>query len=161
MEDIDVCPNCGGHHVRQDEDVLDTWFSSQLWTFATQGWPDHLEQMCGHHPTKVLVTARDIIALWVARMVMSSLYFKKYSTSIQEKVVEQFIKTGLIDDLYYAKAFTRDKLKLNHYGPIRIQMELKKKGIDEAFIDETLKEVSKEILIETAYEASIKKMEFR
>lgn len=75
MEDIDVCPNCGGHHVRQDEDVLDTWFSSQLWTFATQGWPDHLEQMCGHHPTKVLVTARDIIALWVARMVMSSLYF--------------------------------------------------------------------------------------
>ncbi|ERJ84197.1 regulatory protein RecX [Peptostreptococcaceae bacterium oral taxon 113 str. W5053] len=83
---------------------------------------------------------------------------KKYSTSIQEKVVEQFIKTGLIDDLYYAKAFTRDKLKLNHYGPIRIQMELKKKGIDEAFIDETLKEVSKEILIETAYEASIKKI---
>lgn len=75
MEDIDACPNCGGHHVRQDEDVLDTWFSSQLWTFATQGWPDHSEQMCGHHPTKVLVTARDIIALWVARMVMSSLYF--------------------------------------------------------------------------------------
>lgn len=75
MEDIDVCPNCGGHHVRQDEDVLDTWFSSQLWTFATQGWPDQPEQMCGHHPTKVLVTARDIIALWVARMVMSSLYF--------------------------------------------------------------------------------------
>lgn len=75
MEDIDSCPNCGGHHVRQDEDVLDTWFSSQLWTFATQGWPDHPEQMCGHHPTKVLVTARDIIALWVARMVMSSLYF--------------------------------------------------------------------------------------
>jgi len=83
---------------------------------------------------------------------------KKYSTSIQEKVAEQFIKTGLIDDLYYAKAFTRDKLKLNHYGPRRIQMELKKKGIDEAFIDETLKEVSKEILIETAYEASIKKI---
>ena len=75
MEDIDACPNCGGRHVRQDEDVLDTWFSSQLWTFATQGWPDHPEQMCGHHPTKVLVTARDIIALWVARMVMSSLYF--------------------------------------------------------------------------------------
>ena len=73
-EDVDVCPNCGGH-VRQDEDVLDTWFSSQLWTFATQGWPDHPELMEGHHPTKVLVTARDIIALWVARMVMSSLYF--------------------------------------------------------------------------------------
>jgi valyl-tRNA synthetase len=75
MEDIDVCPVCGSRHVHQDPDVLDTWFSSQLWTFATQGWPDHPEQMEGHHPTKVLVTARDIIALWVARMIMSSLYF--------------------------------------------------------------------------------------
>jgi valyl-tRNA synthetase len=75
MEDTDVCPKCGGHHVHQDPDVLDTWFSSQLWTFATQGWPDHTEQMEGHHPTTALVTARDIIALWVARMIMSSLYF--------------------------------------------------------------------------------------
>ena len=75
MEDADVCPKCGGRHVHQDPDVLDTWFSSQLWTFATQGWPDRPEQMEGHHPTKVLVTARDIIALWVARMIMSSLYF--------------------------------------------------------------------------------------
>ena len=72
--DVERCPHCGAP-VRQDEDVLDTWFSSQLWTFATQGWPDHPEQLEGHHPTKVLVTARDIIALWVARMVMSSLYF--------------------------------------------------------------------------------------
>lgn len=75
MEDVDTCPVCGSHHVHQDEGVLDTWFSSQLWTFATQGWPDHPEEMEGHHPTKVLVTARDIIALWVARMIMSSLYF--------------------------------------------------------------------------------------
>ncbi|MDO4798070.1 MAG: valine--tRNA ligase, partial [Coriobacteriales bacterium] len=75
MEDVTECPHCHGHHVHQDEDVLDTWFSSQLWTFATQGWPDHPELMEGHHPTKVLVTARDIIALWVARMIMSSLYF--------------------------------------------------------------------------------------
>jgi valyl-tRNA synthetase len=75
MEDVDVCPKCGGRHVHQDENVLDTWFSSQLWTFATQGWPDHPEQMQGHHPTTCLVTARDIIALWVARMVMSSEYF--------------------------------------------------------------------------------------
>ena len=74
MEDVEVCPHCGAK-VRQDENVLDTWFSSQLWTFATQGWPDNPEQMVGHHPTKVLVTARDIIALWVARMIMSSLYF--------------------------------------------------------------------------------------
>ncbi|MCI6262323.1 MAG: valine--tRNA ligase [Olsenella sp.] len=75
MEDPEVCPKCGSRNIHQDEDVLDTWFSSQLWTFATQGWPDHPEEMEGHHPTKVLVTARDIIALWVARMIMSSLYF--------------------------------------------------------------------------------------
>ena len=75
MEDTDVCPVCGSHAVHQEEDVLDTWFSSQLWTFATQGWPDHPDELAGHHPTKVLVTARDIIALWVARMIMSSLYF--------------------------------------------------------------------------------------
>ena len=74
LEDVDTCPHCGAK-VRQDEDVLDTWFSSQLWTFATQGWPDHPERLKGHHPTRALVTARDIIALWVARMIMSSTYF--------------------------------------------------------------------------------------
>ena len=76
-EDTDVCPKCGGHHVHQDENVLDTWFSSQLWTFATQGWPQKPELLEGHHPTTALVTARDIIALWVARMIMSSTYFLK------------------------------------------------------------------------------------
>lgn len=74
MEDATTCPKCGAP-LCQDEDVLDTWFSSQLWTFATQGWPEDTQQLQGHHPTKALVTARDIIALWVARMVMSSLYF--------------------------------------------------------------------------------------
>ena len=77
MEDTDMCPKCGSHHVAQEEDVLDTWFSSQLWTFATQGWPEHPERLEGHHPTTALVTARDIIALWVARMIMSSTYFLK------------------------------------------------------------------------------------
>ena len=72
MDDLETCPCCGAH-VHQDEDVLDTWFSSQLWTFATQGWPDNFH--AEHHPTVVLSTARDIIALWVARMIMSSLYF--------------------------------------------------------------------------------------
>ncbi len=76
MEDVEACPRCGAA-VAQDEDVLDTWFSSQLWTFATQGWPDRPELMEGHHPTTALVTARDIIALWVARMIMASTYFCK------------------------------------------------------------------------------------
>ena len=74
MEDVEVCPKCGAK-LRQDEDVLDTWFSSQLWPFATQGWPDTTEELDKTYPTQMLSTARDIMGLWVARMVMSSLYF--------------------------------------------------------------------------------------
>ena len=74
MEDAEVCPKCGAK-LRQDEDVLDTWYSSQLWPFATQGWPDTTEELDKTYPTQMLSTARDIMGLWVARMVMSSLYF--------------------------------------------------------------------------------------
>lgn len=74
MEDAETCPKCGAK-LRQDEDVLDTWFSSQLWPFATQGWPDTTEELEKTYPTQMLSTARDIMGLWVARMVMSSLYF--------------------------------------------------------------------------------------
>ena len=74
MEDAEVCPKCGAK-LRQDEDVLDTWFSSQLWPFATQGWPETTEELDKTYPTQMLSTARDIMGLWVARMVMSSLYF--------------------------------------------------------------------------------------
>ncbi|MGV3524248.1 MAG: valine--tRNA ligase [Candidatus Sericytochromatia bacterium] len=62
---------------RRDEDVLDTWFSSALWPFATLGWPDETPELAHFHPTSVLSTARDIINLWVARMIFSSLYFRK------------------------------------------------------------------------------------
>ena len=76
VEDIEVCPVCGAP-VRQDEDVLDTWFSSQLWPFATLGWTEEgmeAPQMKQAYPTQVLSTARDIMGLWVARMVMASMY---------------------------------------------------------------------------------------
>ncbi|MDO4182440.1 MAG: valine--tRNA ligase [Coriobacteriia bacterium] len=76
VDEVSVCPHCGGA-VRQDEDVLDTWFSSQLWPFATQGWASNGPQapdLVKHYPTQVLSTARDIMGLWVARMVMSSEY---------------------------------------------------------------------------------------
>ncbi|MEG0504482.1 MAG: valine--tRNA ligase, partial [Raoultibacter sp.] len=79
VEDIEVCPTCGSH-VRQDDDVLDTWFSSQLWPFATMGWPEHgmeAPEIRLAYPTQVLSTARDIMGLWVARMVMASAYFCK------------------------------------------------------------------------------------
>lgn len=74
VDNIDTCPKCGAK-VRQDEDVLDTWFSSQLWPFATQGWASGDESdLEKYYPTQVLSTARDIMGLWVARMVMSSEY---------------------------------------------------------------------------------------
>ncbi|HKN95343.1 MAG TPA: class I tRNA ligase family protein, partial [Thermoleophilaceae bacterium] len=69
-----ACPSCGGSMTR-DPDVLDTWFSSALWPFATLGWPKETPALSAFYPTDVLVTARDIIFLWVARMVMMGVEF--------------------------------------------------------------------------------------
>lgn len=71
--DPDQCPNCSSADLRQDEDVLDTWFSSALWPFSTLGWPDDTEDMRHFFPTTVLVTGRDIIFFWVARMIFSAI----------------------------------------------------------------------------------------
>ena len=75
--DIDVCPKCGSKHLRQDEDVLDTWFSSGLWPFETMGWPEETPELKQFYPTSTLVTGYDIIFFWVARMVMMGLEFGK------------------------------------------------------------------------------------
>ena len=69
------CAGCGGARIRQDEDVLDTWFSSGLWPFSTLGWPDDTEELKTFYPTDVLVTGFDIIFFWVARMIMLGLKF--------------------------------------------------------------------------------------
>ncbi|WP_167955063.1 valine--tRNA ligase [Anaerosporobacter faecicola] len=66
-----VCPKCGHDHLRQDEDTLDTWFSSALWPFSTLGWPEKTEELDYFYPTDVLVTGYDIIFFWVIRMVFS------------------------------------------------------------------------------------------
>jgi valyl-tRNA synthetase len=68
------CASCGGA-VRQESDVLDTWFSSALWPFATLGWPDQTPELAAFYPSDVLITARDILFLWVARMIMMGLEF--------------------------------------------------------------------------------------
>ncbi len=70
--DIDTCPECGGA-VHQDEDVLDTWFSSALWPFSTLGWPDKTPDLEKYYPTDVLVTGYDIITFWVSRMIFSAM----------------------------------------------------------------------------------------
>ncbi len=72
-ETVTVCPKCGGSHVHQDEDVLDTWFSSALWPFSTMGWPDKTPELEYFYPTSVLVTGYDIIFFWVARMIFSGM----------------------------------------------------------------------------------------
>ena len=69
------CGACGGP-LRHDEDVLDTWFSSALWPFATLGWPAQTPELAAFYPTNVLVTGRDILHLWVARMIMMGLEFR-------------------------------------------------------------------------------------
>ncbi len=73
--DPSVCPKCGSRKLRQDEDVLDTWFSSQLWPFTTLGWPETTPDLETFYPTSVLVTAFDIIFFWVARMIMAGYHF--------------------------------------------------------------------------------------
>ena len=69
--DVHTCPKCGGTHIRQEEDVLDTWFSSALWPFSTLGWPDKTKELEYFYPTSTLVTGYDIIFFWVARMIFS------------------------------------------------------------------------------------------
>src|SRR5437868_9248018 len=66
----------GTNELTQDEDVLDTWFSSALWPFSTLGWPDETDDLKNFYPSSVLITARDIIFLWVSRMVMTGLKFR-------------------------------------------------------------------------------------
>lgn len=74
-EDLTVCGKCGGSNLRQDEDVLDTWFSSALWPFSTLGWPEETDDLKRFYPTSVLVTGYDIIPFWVSRMIFQGLEF--------------------------------------------------------------------------------------
>ena len=90
-EDITVCPKCGAP-VRQDEDVLDTWFSSALWPFSTLGWPEKTADLERYYPTNTLVTGYDIITFWVSRMIFSGL------EHIGEKPFSTVFIHGLVRD---------------------------------------------------------------
>ena len=72
-EEPHTCPKCGSKNLKQDEDTLDTWFSSALWPFSTLGWPDQTEDLKYFYPTDTLVTGYDIIFFWVARMIFSAI----------------------------------------------------------------------------------------
>ena len=75
QEDPDACAHCGSNEIRQDEDVLDTWFSSGLWPFSTLGWPEKTPDLEYFYPTSVMETGHDILFFWVARMIMMGLEF--------------------------------------------------------------------------------------
>jgi valyl-tRNA synthetase len=75
--DPDSCPGCGGASLKQDEDVLDTWFSSSLWPFTTLGWPERTPALKTFYPTSLLITGFDILFFWVARMMMMGIYVMK------------------------------------------------------------------------------------
>lgn len=89
--DITQCPKCGGA-VHQDEDVLDTWFSSQLWPFAVFGWPEKTPELNYYYPTAVLSTARDIINLWVSRMIVSGMYFMDGQVPFKDVIIHPTIR---------------------------------------------------------------------
>ncbi len=92
LEDPDSCRSCQSANIRQDQDVLDTWFSSQLWPFSTLGWPDETEDLEYFYPTSVLVTGYDILYLWVARMIFSGMY------CMHDVPFRQALMTGLVRD---------------------------------------------------------------
>ncbi len=87
-----ACPQCGSSKLEQDSDVLDTWFSSGLWPFSTLGWPEKTPDLACYYPTSVLVTGRDIIFFWVARMIFSGL------ANMQEVPFRQVFIHGLVLD---------------------------------------------------------------
>ena len=91
-EDVTECPKCHSHNLKQDNDVLDTWFSSWLWPFSTLGWPDDTEDLKKFFPTSCLVSAYDIIFFWISRMIMSSEEFLKVAP------FKDIVITGLVRD---------------------------------------------------------------
>ena len=116
------CTKCGSTNLKQDEDVLDTWFSSGLWPFSTMGWPEKTEQLKKFYPTSVLVTGFDIIFFWVARMIMFGLYGTKevpfrdiyIHALVRDEKGQKMSKSkgNVIDPLVIVKDYGADALRL-------------------------------------------------
>ena len=114
----EACVKAGTDELTQDQDVLDTWFSSALWPFSTLGWPEETEDLKTFYPTSVLVTARDIIFLWVSRMVMMGMKF------MGERPFDDVFITGTILD---KDGQRMSKTKMNGIDPLEV---FDKYGVD-------------------------------
>ena len=97
-EEVRIKYNLGDINLKQDEDVLDTWFSSGLWTFGTLGWPNSTEALAKYHPTDVLVTGFDIIFFWVARMIMMTMHLTKDEDGEAQVPFKTVYVHGLVRD---------------------------------------------------------------
>ena len=107
----DLCKECGAQPLRQETDVLDTWFSSGLWPFSTMGWPDETDDLKTFYPTDVLITGFDILFFWVARMIMMGLRFTG------EVPFTQVYLNGLVRDEFGEKM---SKTKGNVIDPLEV-----------------------------------------
>jgi valyl-tRNA synthetase len=108
---VTTCPGCGSTEIRQETDVLDTWFSSALWPFSTMGWPDQTPDLATFYPTDVLMTGFDILFFWVARMIMMGLRFTGQAP------FSQVFLNGLVRDEFNQKM---SKTKGNVIDPIEV-----------------------------------------
>lgn len=111
-----ACPYCGSEELIQDEDVLDTWFSSALWPFSTLGWPEDTEDLRTFYPTSVLVTAFDILFFWVARMIMMGLKFMK-EVPFRDVYIHAIVRDSKGEKMSKSKGNVIDPLiMINKYG---------------------------------------------
>jgi len=110
------CAHCGSAQLKQDDDVLDTWFSSALWPFSTLGWPEQTQDLKTYYPTSLLITAYDILFFWVARMIMMGLHFTK-QVPFRAVYLHSLVRTNSGEKMSKSKGTGLDPIALNErYG---------------------------------------------